>query len=1373
MKVLSKKQIFSQYKETEFDHGLTISNILDELDYPVEVRDYVDVRINGYKIFPKTWDKCRPNKDSVTTIALVPAGGGPDNQTLNTIATIGLVAAGGAAGVSLFGTKTFGARLASGLFTGGVTLLGSQLVNSMFPPPEPPSLNGFGVSRLPTVTGQSNRSDPYGPVIRNYGRNRVYPRVVAEPFIHYVGNDQYLSAVYDFGIGENNLELANIRIGESSIVDFTGVAYNITENPNNFNIYKNAIDIESFSLPFNNPGDNYIRTSPEDTHTIELEFNFPNGLRAIIGRKRISVALEQRLSIRLRPSGTTQWTDYTTYDYDLTTGLRDFNYEEQTIRLVAQGTILSQYLVIPSTFTTRRVDQYRIDYDSDIIVYRLNNDLVNSKPLEVGDSVDLIGTSNGPRGLRRARVVEVLSNINANTYRARIDTRLTFSSVVNDGNGVPNLPPGFTFEYELNINSRSGTQDFVIKKNTSSQFRANVTINTGIPSRWDVWVKLEDQIVERLGSNPVYVDGFFWNNIVGYSSASPVATQIPHTYLELKIKATDQLNGVIDNLSADIISVLDYYDDVNQVWKKKQTSNPAWVFADILTGDINQRAISKDDLDVDSLVAWAKYCETNTITYQGNTIGFECNFVLDFETTVKKLLEQVCSVGRATLNINNGKYGVVIDEFKSTPTQMFNERNILSFNSQRNYSPVPDGVKCIFIDPASSWQKNEVIAYNDGFNSSNAEIIEEIEIFACTNIAQAWRQGRYFLAKQKLRQDNVTITTDFEHLVCSRGDLVNFSHDVMKNGGQPARVVSINGNEVGLDIGVVSLGGNEVLRARKRLTNEIDDIPVLSIIDSNTLELDNVADLQVNDLVIYGELGVVTENYIVKSITSLDDLGATIELVEYNEGIYTADQDVIPDYSANTVPSPLTGGDYPGSVSDLTATYSVDCHLSEKRYIYEVALNWTPPNVGKVDLYEIYVQISGEQKLVGYSKNSTYIYEVNGLQLGESHIFKVVGLDANGNKAPLGLAPSVTVIPSDDTVRPENVQNFNANVLTETIALDWQLTNDCDIDRYFIRFSPKTSGAAWGQSTLVTSTGPTQNVTNVPLRTGTYLIKAQDWAGNLSESANLVVTQVPELANIEFISEINAPVFDGVFEDTDTFGNSITLRSNDGLSTFINDEGNFVFREVFDLGDVFTARFESNVIASGFTRGSLMVNWPTLASISSIAGDFSEDDWDVFIYIRTRNISEAMSSWATLSEVDYLSFGSELTATPWQKFTNADFTGRIFQLRVGLESSFNDVSPIVDSVNIIANWSERIEQERDEISGNPVTFSYAFNEIPVIQITSQENIQQGDYYQITSKTVAGFTVQFYDVNNNAVFDRKYDWIAKGYGKKYNLTDINF
>jgi len=65
--------------------------------------------------------------------------------------------------------------------------------------------------------------------------------------------------------------------------------------------------------------------------------------------------------------------------------------------------------------------------------------------------------------------------------------------------------------------------------------------------------------------------------------------------------------------------------------------------------------------------------------------------------------------------------------------------------------------------------------------------------------------------------------------------------------------------------------------------------------------------------------------------------------------------------------------------------------------------------------------------------------------------------------------------------------------------------------------------------------------------------------------------------------------------------------------------------------------------------------------------------------------------------------------------------------------------------------------------GFSVVFDGAFATVPAIAI-SIDNMQNGDYYRITSRTAAGFTAQIFDINNNPVA-RQIDWIATGYGRK--------
>ena len=52
---------------------------------------------------------------------------------------------------------------------------------------------------------------------------------------------------------------------------------------------------------------------------------------------------------------------------------------------------------------------------------------------------------------------------------------------------------------------------------------------------------------------------------------------------------------------------------------------------------------------------------------------------------------------------------------------------------------------------------------------------------------------------------------------------------------------------------------------------------------------------------------------------------------------------------------------------------------------------------------------------------------------------------------------------------------------------------------------------------------------------------------------------------------------------------------------------------------------------------------------------------------------------------------------------------------------------------------------------------------PNIQIT-QDDAERGDYFKITDKTLNGFKITFYDINDNMV-SRQFDIASSGFGRK--------
>ena len=123
------------------------------------------------------------------------------------------------------------------------------------------------------------------------------------------------------------------------------------------------------------------------------------------------------------------------------------------------------------------------------------------------------------------------------------------------------------------------------------------------------------------------------------------------------------------------------------------------------------------------------------------------------------------------------------------------------------------------------------------------------------------------------------------------------------------------------------------------------------------------------------------------------------------------------------------------------------------------------------------------------------------------------------------------------------------------------------------------------------------------------------------------------------------------------------------------------------------------------------------------------------------------------------------TWSDWRQFDVGEYAARAFQFRLILSGDSTNVSPQVTSLSVTVDMPDRVIADSDIASGagsKVVTFSPAFKSLQGIGIAAQ-NLVSGDYYTITSKTVSGFTITFYDSGDNAV-DRTFDYVARGYGE---------
>ena len=1383
-----------------------LARVLKDLDLSGE-EDSFQVLVNGHRVDTEFLPFVEILEKDFVLIA-PKIRGGSFGEVFKVIAVI-IVAV--AVSVATRNPQT-GITVGSALLTAGAAIGTSLLLNALIPPPVPGGLdfgiggsNDFGSSQMYTITSQSNTVKKFGRVPKVYGRHKIYPNIAANPYTEIEADPntgdlvQYLYTVYDLGFGPNIVE--DIRIGDSPITAYSDVTYNLIDfnkpalsegvwddlTTNRLLYYKGDIETDNSATLLNDnqesggPLDGYqvVRTAAFNTtnspQEIIVTFVNPQGLIAYSTTgDTYSRSIEVDVEFSLSGSGIFRKFNDSDYvdDFKAVGGSPDNNDVYLAALPFTTGFPYVNFSPPPAVTITQ-------EQRNDIL--KFGSFYTEDWGIPAGrDSIIL---ANGVIGLNKylytngrklGKVISITPySTGYSTYT--LEAPLTQAVVV-----YPTIVA--TPQYDTNGNLTG------IVRNTSETNPSGV-IYRKLEGRFTITRKETGQVFSTVKFTPKEIgqydiritrvksyspatysvqDKLAVSSIVTRFDINPIVTNKRHTFLEVRIKATNQLNGTIQNLSAICTSVLDTWDGTQ--WIKKPTNNPAWIYADLMTGEINKRAVDKSRLYLPSLIEWADFCDEIPDAPTGQFFvapRFRCNIVLDFNTTLQSIINQVTNSCQASLNIIDGKYGVLIDKKRTTPVQVFTPRNSRNFSSSRNYTVKPHAIKVKFIDPAANWELAEKVVYDDGYDVNNSIEFDDLTSFACTDPDQAWRFGRYMIAQNRLRQESITLDVDFEFLVCNRGDYVQITQDVMKVGGTPARVKSVSGTTIVIDDAIPTTTGNPygyVYRSVSGISTS-----TLTVVNSDTFIVDGGIP-SVGDLIVIGEMGQIVFDCIVKSISPNDDLTAQLTLVEKADAIYDAEStDFIPNYSPQISTTVDAQNTPPPKVTDL-AVLENSYLCGANSFEHYIKIDWDVPVGTAFEYFEIFVDDGRGYDVVDTTRDSEYTYYVDSARLGFSHNFKVVAVSSSGKKLELNSVDTVSATPTFKTTRPENVSSLSTNITGEVLQLDWEPVNDC-IREYLIRYTPNLAGT-WEASIPLLRVDKNTTLASTQARTGTYLIKAVDFNENESQRATVAITTIPELFNLNVISSItDFPTLAGSKDRVVKNGDTLLLQNKEVGGVATNEyysNGYYYYQGFLDLGEIYTVRLQSLIQAEGYTLEDIMANWITLNDVVAMSNSrFSE--WDVQTEYRVTDTFNVMADWVSLSVVDPISEGVQDNWSEWRRFTIGDGTGRIFQFRLKLISNKASVTPRVFDGTIKADMPDRIESYENLTApdtGYTLNYSPAFKgpgTTPSVQITI-ENGESGDYWNFVYKSLDGFQIIFYDKNDVAV-SRVFDAQIKGYGRK--------
>lgn len=224
--------------------------------------------------------------------------------------------------------------------------------------------------------------------------------------------------------------------------------------------------------------------------------------------------------------------------------------------------------------------------------------------------------------------------------------------------------------------------------------------------------------------------------------------------------------------------------DADGDWITGRTQNPADILRYLfLSRHALNSPYNETKIDDVSLAAFWRWC---------NARDYHFDFVCDSEMSAWTRWTAVASAGRGAITTDNdGLFGVMIDNADKVVAQMFTPRNSWGFSMERQFYTMPHALRVSFYDETDKYEEKDGYIYADGYNKSNAVDIVEWNFTGKTRWADLYRMGRYYLAALRLRPVTITLSTDWEWMMCRRGDVVGVAHDVLMNTFGTARIAAL------------------------------------------------------------------------------------------------------------------------------------------------------------------------------------------------------------------------------------------------------------------------------------------------------------------------------------------------------------------------------------------------------------------------------------------------------------------------------------------------------------------------------------------------------------------------------------------------------
>ena len=373
------------------------------------------------------------------------------------------------------------------------------------------------------------------------------------------------------------------------------------------------------------------------------------------------------------------------------------------------------------------------------------------------------------------------------------------------------------------------------------------------------------------------------------------------TLIGLRLRVSEKINGVIDKLNFIAQSKLPVPDVSDR--QLMLSSNPASCAIWAMQGYMSQQKIPDSQIDWQSFARLYRWCDSH---------DYECNVYLTESMTIKSLLSSIAGTCRSEIYRYNGMITVIQDIERESYVQIFTPRNSSDYEETITMTEIPDSLKVQFTDRSAGYADNELEVFNtpDGNKKFEPDVTQDLKTWGVTSSEQARRIAMFKYAVIKHRGIICTWKTDFEYMLCRKGDWIKYAGDIAIAGIRQGRISQVLRDRNNSITGFVSdellpMQAHEKYGVKIRLSDNTHKQFYLKETDEDT-ETDTVyftapadfALIQEQDLFIFGKPESDSLDLIITDISCDNNYSATITAVNYAPEIFGVDSPgfVLPEF---------------------------------------------------------------------------------------------------------------------------------------------------------------------------------------------------------------------------------------------------------------------------------------------------------------------------------------------------------------------------------------------------------------------------------------------------------------------------------------------